>query len=101
MDKKYSEQLLQQISLKQYVEKVNGIDVIMKPIPDCNEEGMMDPRLYHDNKKMATLMRFMPKSMMKMDTSEKSIKKLRGMFNGIKSTPMTSDQIEIIDQTIK
>lgn len=101
MEKKYSEELLKKIHDKQKVVQINGIDVLIKPIPDCDEEGMMDTRLYKDSKKMATLMRFMPKSMMKMDASPKSIERLRGMFNGIKSQPVTSDQIEIIDQTIK
>ena len=100
MNKKYSEELLQNISQKQYIEKINGIDVIMKPIPDCDEEGMMDPRLYHDNKKMALMMKFLPKSLMKMDASPKSIERLRGMFNGIKSIPVTSERIEILDKTI-
>lgn len=101
MEKKYSEELLKKISEKQFTRKINGIDVIMKPIPDCDEEGMMDTRLYNDNKKMAFLMRFMPKSMMKMDASPKSIEKLRGMFNGIKSIPVTSEEIEIISTSFK
>ena len=56
MGKKYSEELLNKIRQKQKCVCMNGIDVIVKPIPDCDEDGMMDPRLYHDNKKMATLM---------------------------------------------
>lgn len=101
MSKKYTDELLQAIHQKEYVKKVNDIDVIIKPIPENEEEGKMDPRLYRDNKKIATFMRFMPKSLMKMDASPKSIERLRGMFNGIKSVPVTSNQIEIIDQVIK
>lgn len=101
MDKKYSEALLKKIKEKQYITQINGIDVIMKPIPDCDEEGMMDPRLYQDNKKMALMMRIMPKCLMKMDTSEKGIENLRKMFNEVKSLAVTSQQIEIIDQSIK
>lgn len=101
MAKKYTEEILQAIHQKEYVKKINDVDVIIKPIPENEEEGKMDPRLYRDNKKMATLMRFMPKSMMKMDASPKSIEKLRKMFNGIKSVPVTSNQIEIIDRVIK
>lgn len=51
MDKKYSEDLLIKIKEKQYVEDINGVNVIMKPIPDCDDAGMMDTRLYHDSKK--------------------------------------------------
>lgn len=101
MERKYSQDLLNQIKQKEYVQNWNGVDILMKPIPDCDEDGMMDPRLYHDNKKMATLMRFMPKSMMKMDTSPKSIEKLRKMFNGIKSIDIADERIEVISQTIK
>lgn len=101
MDKKYSDALLKKIQEKQYVTQINGIDVIMKPIPDCDEEGMMDPRLYQDNKKMALMMRIMPKCLLKMDTSEKGIENLRKMFNEVKSLAVTSEHIEIIDQCIK
>lgn len=101
MDKKYSDALLKKIQEKQYVTQINGIDVLMKPIPDCDEEGMMDPRLYQDNKKMALMMRIMPKCLLKMDTSEKGIENLRKMFNEVKSLAVTSEHIEIIDQCIK
>lgn len=101
MNKKYNEELLKKIQEKQFVKKMNGIDVLIKPIPDCDEEGMMDPRLYSDSKKMATIMRFMPKSFMKMDASPKSVEKLREMFNGVKSIPVTSDKIEVLKKTIK
>lgn len=101
MEKNYSEELLQAIEKKQYYKDFEGVNVLMKPIPDCDEEGMMDTRLYKDNKKMAMLMRIMPKSLMKFDTSPKDIKKLREMFNGIKSRPVTSEKIEIIKETIK
>lgn len=99
--KKYSEELVKQIQAKQYVTQMNGMEVIVKPIPDCEEAGMMDPRLYHDNKKMAAMMKLLPKSMMKMDASPKSIERLRKMFNGVKSVPVASDAIEVQKRTIK
>lgn len=101
MNKKYSDDLLNRIHEFEYVTNINDVDVLMKPIPDCEEAGMMDTRLYHDNKKMAMMMRFIPKSMMKMDTSSKGIKKLRGLFNGVKSIPVTSEKIEVIKKEIK
>lgn len=101
MERKYSQDLLNKITEKQYVKQWNGVNILMKPIPDCDEDGMMDTRLYHDNKKMATLMRFMPKSMMKIDASPKSIEKLRGMFNGVKSVDIADKRIEVISQNIK
>lgn len=101
MDKKYSEALLQRIKEKEYITQIHGIDVVMKPIPDCEEDGMMDTRLYKDNKKMAAMMKFIPKKLMKIDASPKSIERLRGLFNGVKSIPVTSEDIEIVEKTIK
>lgn len=101
MEKKYSEALLQRIHEKEYVATIQDVDVLMKPIPDCDEEGMMDGRLYKDNKKMATMMRFLPKSLMKMDVSPKGIKKLRGLFDGVKSFPIASDDVEVLKKIIK
>lgn len=101
MERKYSQELLENIQKKQQNVQINGVDVLLKPIPDCDDEGKMDTRLYRDSKKMATIMRFMPKSLMKMDASEKSIKRLRGMFNGVKSIPVTSEKIEVLDKEIK
>ena len=86
VEKKYSEELLQAIEKKQYYKTYEGVEVLMKPIPDCDEDGMM---------------RIMPKSLMKLDTSPKGIKKLRGMFNEIKSRPVTSEKIEIIKETVQ
>ena len=101
MERKYSQELLQKIQEKQYTKQIFGMDVCIKPVPDSDEEGAMDPRLYHDSKKMATMMRLMPKSLMKMDASPKSIERLRGMFNGIKSVPIISKDKEVIKKTIK
>lgn len=101
MKRTYDEALVNEIIKKQYVNKVHGMDVLIKPIPDCDEEGMMDPRVYQDNKKMAMMMRFLPKSLLKMDTSPKGIEKLREMFNKVKSIPVTSEKIEVLDKIIK
>lgn len=101
MDKKYSEELLKKIQEKQFVKKVNGIDVLIKPIPDCDEEGMMDPRLYRDNEEMARMMQSSLSSSTNMDASQESIEGLRGMFNVVKSIPVTSDKIEVLKHSIK
>lgn len=95
MVQKYSNNLVIKIKEKQYTDTINDIDVIVKPIPDCNIPGAMDPRLYASSKKMVFLMKFMPKSLMKMDASPKSIARLRKMFNSIDSTPMVGSDISI------
>ena len=73
----------------------------MKNIPDCDEKGAMDPRLYKDMKVQMNIMRFMPKNMMKMDASEKSVKNMRKQFNGIKSVPIVTKDINIMNETVK
>ena len=61
----------------------------------------MDPRLYKDMKKQMMIMKFMPKSELKMDASPKSIGKLRGMFNEVKSNPMVQKEINIIHESVE
>lgn len=95
MEKLYSEDLLVAIKEKQWVESIYGMPVIIKPIPDTDIKGAMDTRLYQATKKQAQIMRWIPKRFLKMDTSPKSIERLRKMFNGIKSREVTSTQIAI------
>lgn len=96
MERKYPNSLLQQIVARQEIQSINGIDVLVKKIPDCDIAGAMDPRLYKDTKKMALIMKLLPKSMRSMDfSSPKSLKKLRNMFNGVKSIPVVQEKITI------
>ena len=84
MSRKYSERLVDEIRNKQYETNVRGVDVVMKPIPDCDIKGAMDPRLYDNSKKMSFIMKFLPKKMMKI--SAKNIDRLRKPFNNVDST---------------
>lgn len=101
MSRKYSLDLLEKIQEKQETINVQGAEVIVKNIPDCDEKGAMDPRLYKDMKVQMNIMRFMPKNMMKMDVSEKSVKNMRKQFNGIKSVPIVTKDINITNETVK
>lgn len=85
MSRKYSQELLDKIIERQEIVNIKGAEVLVKKLPDSDERGAMDPRLYKDMKKQITLMKFMPKSLLKMNTSPKSIGKLRKMFGEIKS----------------
>lgn len=89
MSKKYSDKLVDAIREKQYTEQRIGVDVIIKPIPDCDIKGAMDPRLYDNSKMMARVMRFMPKKMMVINV--KNIEKLRKPFNNVDSTNFVKD----------
>lgn len=100
MERKYTLDLLNMIHEKERYEVIEDVNVLVKPIPDCDESGCLDPRYYQDNKKMITMLKWMPKGLMKFDTSEKSIMKLREMFNGVKSIPVTSNDIVITSKQI-
>lgn len=77
MTRKYDLDLLEKIQEKQETINVQGAEVLVKNIPDCDKKGAMDPRLYKDTKVQMNVMRFMPKNIMKMDASEKSVKNMR------------------------
>ena len=93
--KKYSEELLPKLKERQTTQDYHGMKLIVKNLPDCDEKGAMDPRLYNDSKKSLQMMAWMPKRFLKMDTSEKGIANLRKMFNGVKSVPCVERKIEI------
>lgn len=95
MSRKYSQELLDKIIERQEIVNVKGANVLIKKLPDNDEIGAMDSRLYKDMKKQLTIMKFMPKSMRKMDVSQKSIKKLRNMFGEVKSIPIVEKKIDI------
>lgn len=101
MEKKYNEALLKGFKEKETTENYHGVPVLVKNLPDCDEKGAMDPRLYEDSKKQLKLMGFMPKFMIKMDTSEKGIANLRKMFNAKKSIPCVAAEIAIERKTVK
>lgn len=101
MTRQYDKQLVDMIQQKQYTEEKFGIPILMKPIPDSEEAGVMDPRLYEGMRKQLKLMKLLPKSMFKMSASPKMIKRMRKMFNGIKSQPMSDPSIRIQQLQIK
>lgn len=95
MARKYDKELLQKLKEKETVMDYHGVQVLVKNLPDCDEKGAMDPRLYADMKKQLRILGFMPKGLLKMDTSEKGLANLRTMFNGIKSVPCVEKEIHI------
>lgn len=101
MNRNYSQELLDKIVERQEVVEIKGIEVLVKKLPDSDEIGAMDPRLYKDSKKQMTIMRFMPKSFMKMDASPKSVAKLRKMFGEVKSKSIVEKKIDIINECVK
>ncbi|MGN1001789.1 MAG: alpha/beta hydrolase [Oscillospiraceae bacterium] len=100
MSKQYDDNLVQALKRRQKEEDYHGAPVLVKYLPDCDEPGAMDPRLYRDQKKALRMMAWMPSFLMKMDTSEKGIANLRQTFNGIKSIPCVEAPICIETRTV-
>lgn len=97
MQRKYSQQLLNALTEKETVVHERGIDIVVKPIPDDDRSGVMDPRLYESMAGMFKGVKgLIGKAMMKSMTSPKKkpdpakmAKNMRNMMNGIKSIPIT------------
>lgn len=101
MSRKYSKELLDDIVKKQEIVDIKGAQVLVKNLPDSEEIGAMDPRLYNDMKEQLEIMKLMPKSELKMDASLKSIDGLRKMFGEIKSIPIVEKNIDIINEHVE
>lgn len=100
MMKKYDDRLVKLLKERQEMTEYYGAPLLVKNLPDCDEKGAMDPRLYNDMKKQLKLFAWMPSKLMKMDTSEKGIANLRKMFNAKKSIPCVSEKISIEEQKV-
>lgn len=100
MGKKYDDKLLKALKDRQEQADYHGAPLVVKNLPDCDERGAMDPRLYQDMKMQLKVMGLMPKKFMKMDTSEKGIANLRKMFNAVKSVPCVETDIYIENRTV-
>lgn len=100
MSKKYDDRLVELLKERQETSSFHGAPLLIKNLPDCDERGAMDPRLYEDMKKQLKLLAWMPSGLMKMDTSEKGIAKLRKMFNAKKSIPCVETELYIENITV-
>lgn len=95
MDKKYDDKLVTLLKEKQKMTDYYGAPFLIKNLPDCDEKGAMDPRLYNDMKKQLRIMAWMPSKLMRMDVSDKGITNLRKMFNAKKSIPCVEADIYV------
>ncbi|MFJ7936503.1 alpha/beta hydrolase [Sporosarcina sp. NPDC096371] len=101
MSRKYSQELLDTIVAKQEIVTFKGAQVLVKNLPDSDEIGAMDSRHYKDLKKPLLIMKLIPKRLLKMDASPKSIAKLRKFFDQVKSTPIVEKKIDIIHEHVE
>lgn len=100
MTRKYDQALLTKLQERQETALWKGVEVTYKRLPDLDELGAMDPRLYEDSKGMMKMLKFMPTKFLKMDTSEKGITKLRKMFNGIKSVSVVESGVNRVQHIV-
>lgn len=100
MAKIYSDTLVQKLKEREEIIQYYGMPVLVKNLPDCDEKGAMDPRLYNDMKTQLKVITLMPKKLMKMDISPKGIKKLRKMFNTVKSISCVDVDIYMKQTTV-
>lgn len=93
MNKKYEEPLLKLLKERETQKDYHGVPLLVKNLPDCGELGAMDPRLYCNMKKQLFMLAWMPAKLMKVKITEKSIIKLRKMFNTVKSISCVETEI--------
>lgn len=98
MPRYYDPELVEVLQRSNIQDIIKGVPVNVKPIPDCDIVGAMDSRIFGPMKKTARFMRFIPKRFMKVKLNDKSLPKLRAVFDGIKSSPIIS--VDIDKQTI-
>lgn len=101
MSRKYDVVLLKKLKERCVEESYKGTTLIIKQLPDSDEIGAIDPRVYEDMKLQLRMLKFIPKSFIKMDTSEKGIQKLRKTFNNVKSIPVCEAKIDIKKHLVK
>lgn len=53
--RKYDKNLVSQIKVKEYIKSVDGIDILMKPVPDDEREHVLDPRVLEIVKQKKTM----------------------------------------------
>jgi acetyl esterase len=101
MERHYSTDLLRRLATMPERTTFHETMVLLKKIPDCDEPGAMDPRVYESSKGMLRMIRFVPRQFLKFDMTPKGLMKLRAMFNGVKGIAITEKPIDILHTSVK
>lgn len=98
MDRRYTDRLLVALSDKQRIMEERGLDIVIKPIPDSNAPGAMDPRLYARVAKRFIGLKglFVRRAMRRVEKAGQTMTaaQLRGMMGSVKSIPITRRIVE-------
>ena len=95
MSRKYDPALLEQIVKNQHTETVEGVPILIKPIPEGGEDGDMDPRVYKSMKSASLamgVMNLLPKSK-KTKTPLETVLPLRKMFGEYKGAYIADEGV--------
>lgn len=101
MERKYDQDLLRKLAQPPLKSTFKETEILIKKIPDSDEPGDMDPRVYASSKWMLRMVRFVPKSLLKFDLSPKGLHRLRSTFNAVKGIPITLKDIDIQNRSVK
>ncbi len=92
MEKKYTPAMLEDLKTGQDREEL-GTVITYKRVPGCGDPGAVDPRVLKNSKKMHWMMKLMPKA--KRENMFADLLGMRKMFNGVKSIPVTREDMRI------
>ena len=101
MERKYDLELLRKLAETPEKTSFHDTEVILKKIPDCDEPGSMDPRVFEASKGMLRLARLVPKPLMKTNLSPEGLVKLREVFDEVKGIPITVEPIDVFHTHVK
>lgn len=106
VSRRYTQETLEAISRREYWIKEEGVDILIKPIPETDEPGVMDPRFYESTASMMKGIKGMLLKMAmksgenKVPSVEKGAKQMRRMMNGVKSIPIV-DSVQVLQKTVE
>lgn len=104
--RKYTKETLDRIKSREYWIQEQELDVLVKPIPETDEPGVMDPRFYES---IAPMMKGVKGAIVKLamkagansgNDIPKAAKQMRRMMNGVKSIPIV-DSVDVRDEIVQ
>lgn len=93
MGRKYNVTLLEKIRKEQYETNKDGVNILVKPIPEGGSDGDMDPRIYKSSKMLPLFVHFIPKAK-KNTTVAEQIAAPRKMFNEYKGDYVVNEGVD-------
>jgi acetyl esterase/lipase len=104
VEREYPRELLDLILKKQRIVREGGIDILVKPVPDDDRPGAMDPRLLAGTLPMVrgfrgVLVSLAFKLMLMTRDPRKLARRMRRLFNNVDSIPVTGG-VSVLSDTV-